>query len=79
MVERPTRDRHSECPLHACVAPRGIVSGHPHDQAAYLGAHTVSVGVRVRVRPFPHNELPMPPHDRVGGDDARDLIQELPA
>ena len=68
-----------ECALNASVAPRWIFYSHPHDQTAYLGPHTVSVGVLVRVRPLPHNELPMPSQDRVGCNDARDLIQELPA
>ena len=58
------------------IPPRWILYGHPQDQPTYLGAHT---GVLVRVRPLPHNELPMPSQDRVGCHDARDLIQELPS
>jgi hypothetical protein len=38
----------------------------------------VSVVALVRVRPLPHDELPMPPQDRVRRDDARDLTQNLP-
>lgn len=37
------------------------------------------LGARVCVRPLPHDGLPMPPQDRVGCDDARDLPQDPPA
>ena len=65
--------------LNSCVAPSGIFFRHPHHQAAYLGEDTVSVVALVRVRSLPHDELPMPPQDRVRCDDAPDLTQDLPA
>ena len=43
------------------VAPGGILFRHPNDQAANLGEDTVTAGALVRVRPLPHDELPMPP------------------
>ena len=64
--------------LNACVAPRGILVRHPQHQAAYLGEDTVSVVAVVRVRPLPHDELPMPPQDRVRCDNRRDLTQDPP-
>jgi hypothetical protein len=42
---------------------------HPHNQAAVLGENTMAASPFVRVRPLPHDELPMPPQDRVRSHD----------
>jgi hypothetical protein len=49
--------------LLSCVNLRitGIFFRHPHDQAVYLGEDTETASALVRVRPLPHDELPMPP------------------
>jgi hypothetical protein len=47
--------------LDPCVAPGGILFRHPNDQAANLRENHVTAGALVRVRPLPHDELPMPP------------------
>ena len=68
-----------ERPLHACVAPGGIVVRNAHHQPADFGEDPVSARARVRVGPLPHDELSMPPYYRVRCDNSRDLTQDLPA
>src|SRR5258708_24650864 len=60
------------------VAPRGILFRHPDDQALNLGEDTPTASALARVRPLPHDELPVPPQDRVRRHDGRDLTQDLP-
>jgi hypothetical protein len=60
------------------VASGRVVFRQPNDQPASLGEYTVTAGALVRIRPLPHDELPMPPQDRVRCDDARDLTQDPP-
>jgi hypothetical protein len=67
-----------ESALNSRVALSGILVRHPNDQAANLGEDTVPARALVRVRPLPHDELPMPPQDCVRCDDARDLTQYPP-
>ena len=54
--------------LDACVAPAGILAGHPYDQPADLHEHPRPSRLTPRVRPFLDDELPVPPEDRVGRD-----------
>jgi hypothetical protein len=44
-----------------------------------LGEDTVTTRALARVRPFPHDELPVPPQDRVWRHDGGDLTQDLPS
>ena len=68
-----------ESALNSCVAPGGILFRHPHHQAADGGEDTAAAGARVQVGPFPDDQLPMPPQNRVRCDDASDLTQDLPS
>ena len=61
------------------VAPRGILLGHPHDQTPDLREHARTTASPLRVRPFPRDQLPMPPQNRVGRDDRGDLTKAATA
>ncbi len=61
------------------VAPRRILFGHPHDQSPDLREHARTTAPPLRVRPFPRDELPMPPKNRVGRDDRGDVTQAATA
>src|SRR5438093_6344997 len=62
--------------LNACVAPAGILAGHPYHEAADLPEHARASRLPPRVCPFLGNELPVPSEDRVGRDDGRHLRQK---
>ena len=59
------------------VPPRRILLRHPHDEPPNLQQDTATTAPS-GVGPLPRDELPMPSHDRVRCDDARDLMQGLP-
>src|ERR1035437_3677153 len=61
------------------VAPRGVLLGHPYHQAPDLGQHAGTTASPLRVRPFARDQLPMPPQNRVGRDDRRDLTEAATA
>ena len=60
-----------------CLAPREVFLGHPHDQLADLAQDTGTPRTSSDVDPFPRDELPMPPLDRVRRDQRRLLSQGL--
>jgi hypothetical protein len=62
--------------LDAGIAPARIVSRHPHDQAPTLREHAGASRPALRVRPFPGDELPGPPKNRVGRDKRGNLRQD---
>lgn len=63
-------------PLDQRVAPRGILGGHPHNQGRDLLHDPEAAWPLRRERPLPGDQLPVPPQDRVGRHEGRDLPQE---
>lgn len=59
----------------ARVAPPRVLRRHPHHEPADLREYARPSGPPSRVRPFSGDELPMPPQNRVGCDERRDLRQ----
>jgi hypothetical protein len=47
--------------------------GHPHDEPPNLNEYTRTPTLALRVRPFPCDELPMPPKNRVGSRNGGDI------
>ena len=56
------------------VAPPWILLGHPDDEPLNLREHAAPARPS-GVRPFPSDELPMPPENRIGRDDRGDLTE----
>src|SRR5688572_28958836 len=56
------------------VAPTRIFSRHSDDKLSDLHEYTTTARAW-GVRPFPQNQLPMPPQQCVGRDDRGDLAQ----
>src|SRR5262245_11096276 len=57
------------------VAPRRILSRHPHCQLADLGEDAGPSDAASGRRPFPRDELAVPSQNRLGGDKRRYLRQ----
>ena len=57
----------------------GFAFRHPHDESPDLRQHARTPAPPARVRPFPRDQLPMPPQNRVGRDDHGDLVQPATA
>jgi hypothetical protein len=56
------------------ITPGGVLLRHPYHELADLLEHAGTLRP-LRVRPLPRDELPMPPQNRVGGDDRGDVAQ----
>jgi hypothetical protein len=63
-------------PLDPRVAPPGILGGYPHNQGRDLLHDPGAAWLLRRERPLPGDQLAMPPQDRVGRHESRDLPQE---
>ena len=63
-------------PLDAGIAPRRILGGHSHDETPNLPQDSRPADSRRCIRPFPGNEQPVPPQNRVGSDDRGNLAQD---
>jgi hypothetical protein len=80
------RDRRSRDPvpqvaqraLDSCVAPSGILLGHPDRQVLNLLQNAGTSHTASRVRPLARDQLAMPPQNRIGRDDRRHLPQHAP-
>src|SRR5436309_9243127 len=64
--------------LDPCVAPRGILFGHPDNEMPDLLEHAPTTRP-ANVRPLPRDQLSVPPENRVGCDDCRDLTEPATA
>ena len=62
--------------LDARVAPTRILGRHSHDEPANLQEHGRPARPTPRARPFPGDELPMPPENGVGRDNRRNFGQD---
>jgi hypothetical protein len=56
------------------VTPRRVLRRHSHDQLTDIDGHTAPSGA-CRVRPFARNQLAVPPEQRVGRRDRRNVPQ----
>src|SRR5262245_25075301 len=61
------------------VAPRRVLLSHAHHQTPDLRTHARATAAAFRVRPFPRDELSMPPENRVGCDDRGDVTKAATA
>jgi hypothetical protein len=61
------------------VAPRRVLLGHAHHQPPDLREHAKTTAAAFPVRPFPRDELSMPPENRVGCDDRGDVTKAATA
>src|SRR5438552_11450224 len=61
-----------------CVAPGGILFGHPDNERLDLLEHTPTTRP-ANVSPLPRDQLSVPPENRVGCDDRRDLTEPATA
>jgi hypothetical protein len=62
--------------LDAGIAPRRILGGHSHDETPNLPQDSWPADSRRWIRPFPGNEQPMAPQNRIGSDDRGNLAQD---
>ena len=60
------------------VAPGGILFGHPDHETLDLLEHAPTTWPS-HVRPLPRDQLSVPPENRVGCDDRRDLTEAATA
>src|SRR3989442_4065530 len=65
-------------PLNPCVAPGGILFRHPDNEMLDLFEHAPTTWP-ANVRPLPRDQLSVPPENRVGCDDRRDLTEPATA
>jgi hypothetical protein len=63
----------------ARIAPRRVLFGHPDHEATDLDQDLPAVDRGPAVRPFPRDELAVPPQQRVGRDDRGDIAYCTPA
>jgi hypothetical protein len=63
-------------PLDGSVTPARILRGHPHNERGDLPHDSGTAGSPGGERPLPGDHVAMPPEDRVGGHDGRDLPQD---
>lgn len=64
--------------LDPCAAPRGILFGHPDDEMLDLLEHAPTTRP-AKVCPLARDQLSVPPENRVGCDDRRDLTEPATA
>ena len=61
------------------VAPGGILLGHPQHQTPNLHQHAGATAASLRAGPFTRDQFPMPPQNRVGRHNRRDLTEATTA
>lgn len=66
-------------PLDPRVPPHRVLLRHPDRQLADLAEHARSTDASSSVRPFPRDELSVPPQDGVERDHRGHLRQGTPA
>jgi hypothetical protein len=57
------------------ITPRGIVLGHPHDQAPDLREGAWTPTAPLRACPFVRDQSPMPAQNRVGRHDRGNVVK----
>jgi hypothetical protein len=63
----------SKFAVDAPVTPSEVLCGQPQDQPAQFGRRATACGATARLGPALLDQVPVPSHDRGGGDDPRQL------
>jgi hypothetical protein len=61
-------------PLNPRIASRLVLFRHPDHQATDLTDDLTPVDRGAAIRPFPRNELPVPPQQRIRSGDRGDVV-----